>query len=239
MNNLLARSAALSLVATFASAPALAVPLFDLNAQTVGVAPTFGSSFGLVGVDDGAYFTSASPAAFGAGLTKQLYVDNTGSTSLGGWLGLYGSTVPAFGATVSLYQFTFTAAVATNYTFAYNVLTNQAPGVVGDNFAFGIVNAGVRTILGTVFSNAAFVPSTSGFAYESGIKGVAFDVAPGTYTVEFVMGTSQFDCRTGGPACIPGGVIIAGAIPEPRTYAMFAAGLLVLLALGRRRKLRD
>lgn len=234
MNTLIARGAAIGLVAAFAAAPALAAtPLLDFSGETVGDVPSFGSSFGLLVVDDG-LFSGADPGDFAPTVTQQLYMDIAGTTSFGVVQGLYTVPFPPLVAAVSVFQMPLMVAAPTTFTFSYNVLTNLPPGSYGDFFAAGLISGGSTTVLSNNLDTSGYVLSGSGFGWESGIKTVTFDVMPGSYTVEFVMGTTQAGCATGG-LCIPSGVVIA-AIPEPGTYLMFAAGLLGLAAFVRRRR---
>jgi hypothetical protein len=234
MNNLIARSAAIGLVAAFAAVPALAAtPLLDFSGETVGNVPSFGTSFGLLVVDDGS-FSGADPSAFDASVIKQLYLDIAGTTNFGVVQGLYTVPFPPLVAAASVFQMPLMVAAPTTFSFSYNVLTNLPPGAVGDFFAAGLISGSGTTVLSNSLDTSGYVLSSSGFGWESGIKTVTFDVMPGSYTVEFVMGTTQSGCATGG-LCIPSGVVIA-AIPEPGTYVMFAAGLLALGVFVRRRR---
>lgn len=234
MSNLIARTAALGLVAAFAASPALAAtPLFSFNSETVGETPSFGSSSGLLVVDDGT-FSGADPSAFGAGVARQLYLDVAGITSFSVILGTYSVPFPPPVSSFSVFQMPLMVAAPTTFSFSYNVLTNNAPGTSGDFFAAGLISGGVTTTLATSVDTTGYTLSGSGFGWESGIKTVSFEVMPGSYTVEFLMGTTQAGCATNG-LCIPSGVVVA-AIPEPGTYAMFALGLLALGFFVRRRR---
>jgi hypothetical protein len=234
MTNTFARSAAAGLLAAALAAPALAAtPLLDFTGETVGNEPSFGNSFGLLVVDDGV-FTGANPGDFAAGVTRQLYMDIAGTSNFGVVLGSYVVPFPPLVAAVSVFQLPLMVTDTTTYTFSYNVLTNLPPGASGDFFAAGVIGGGGTTVLTNSLDTSGYGLSGSGFGWESGIKTVSFEVMPGNYTVEFVMGTTQSGCASGG-LCIPSGVVIA-AIPEPGTYLMFAAGLLALGVFVRRRR---
>lgn len=201
-----------------ATAQAAPVPLFNFESQALLTAPGIGSSAGTVvveSVDTSSLFNFSGVQGWVGGVTKQLLMDTNGG-------------VPFFGDVVSVFDYSFASGAATTYGFSYTFLTNQVVGGGGSNDYFQVVLFDAfNTQVTLAYEDAATSLLTSNSPIpNTGPKTVAFNVGPGSYTVEFLVGTSQQGCAPGGSVCVPTFAVINGAVPEPGSWA------LVLLSLG-------
>ena len=233
MKSLKALSAALGLVASISTAPALAAgaPLFIFDSADLYLTPSIGTVQGLAVVDDG-LLAGNTPW----GRPYQLLMDSQG-LALGDpaltFLGAipFPTNVPE---ALTIYQYGFTAAIATTYQFTYNFLTNFGAGTAGDFFhaaLFNAANAQTELAYADTISSGLFA-SSSLYLFETGYKVVEFTVAAGTYTAQFILGTDQAGCVIPAGTCIPTGVVL-NSVPEPTTLALVA---LAVLGVARRRQ---
>lgn len=231
MKSIHATSAVFALVAAVSAGTASAnpVPLFSFDNEAVFSTPSFGTSGGLVIVDDGT-LTSTTLAA---GTKRQLLLDTQGTSDFTSVKGSY--FVPAIPVAISYFQYGFTVGSLTEFQFTYNFLTSLDRNS-GDFFVAALFNAAnMQTNLASEASTtSALFASSSGYLYETGTKYVSFTVGPGTYSTEFIVGTNQAGCLIGG-LCVPTGAIL-NRVPEPTTLALVSVALLGMTTPWRRRK---
>lgn len=220
MKSLHSLSAAIGLVAAISSgtATALPIPLFDFENQALFTAPTFGTSGGLAIVEDGT-LSGSQPTG---NRKQQLLLDTQGTGDFTGIKGFY--VVPALPVAISYFQYGFSVAAITTFQFSYNFLTNQ--GATAGDFFVGALFDGANAqtnLFAESASGSALMASASGYLFETGTKFLEFTVGPGSYTTEFILGTDQQGCLTGG-TCIPSAGLL-NSVPEPTTLALVALAL--------------
>lgn len=220
MNPFYSFSAAIGLVAVLSSGTATALPvaLFDFENQALFSTPNFGTIGGLAIVEDGTL--SLSPPT--GNRKQQLLLDTQGTSDFTGIKGTY--TVPSPALAISYFQYGFSVAAMTTFQFSYNFLTNQN-SAGGDYFVGALFNAAnVQTnLFAESARGSALMASSSGYLFETGAKFLEFTVGPGSYTTEFILGTNQQGCLTGG-TCIPSGALL-NSVPEPTTLALVALAI--------------
>ena len=209
------------------TATAATVKLFDLSGEALFSTPSFGTTNGIVLVDDGTLISATTTPP-----NKHLLLDSQGVSPPATILGTY--AVPSVPASISYFQYGFSVATATTFGFFYNFLTSTAPNA-GDFFVGALFNsANVQTNLFAETSSSSMFNSGSGYLYETGLRYVQFTVGAGNYMTEFVVGTNQPGCLGFG-VCVPTAGLL-NSVPEPTSLALVGLALLGVASPWARRK---